>query len=335
MNDNRRQIFSWQQQGLIKNSDINKALSLSESNHTPINWLNFLSKLLLWLSLLSIAFGCIFFFAYNWGALSTFQKFAIIQGLIIISVTFYTQTEVYSTANTAILFFIALLIGSLFALFGQTYQTGKDPWQLFFIWAISIIPLAFTSKSSSLWLLWLFLANLALQLFLHTRHSFFGMIFQDERNMLAFAFLNLLAAVIFEFLSHKKQIVNRIASQVATIAAMVAFTWVAIYTIFELFHSSKHSYDLFIYVAWMAAIYFYYRVKTLDVLILSSWVFSGIICILAFVGRTMGDSFEEGTLLLIGILIIGFSTIGVKWLMALLKDDQNQIKTLENNGEQS
>jgi uncharacterized membrane protein len=319
MNEKRQQILKWQQQGYIEKSNIEHALDVSESNHSTSQWLNFINTSLLWLSILSMAFGTIFFFAYNWVDLSTLQKFVLVQGLIVISTFFYTQTEKQSTANTAILFFIALLIGSLFALFGQTYQTGKDPWQLFFLWTVVITPIAFISRSSSLWLLWLFLANLALYLFFQTRHGLFGMLFQHERNMLVYSFLNLMAVVGFELLYHKKQMFNRIAAQTGIIIAMIAFTWVSVYSVFEVFHANSKSLDLFFYVLWMVAIYFYYRIKTLDVLVLSSWVVSGIVFILALVGKIFGDSFDEGTLLLFGFLIIGLSTTGVKWLMALLK----------------
>jgi uncharacterized membrane protein len=333
MNEKRQQILKWQQQGCIDQSNIERAFTATETNHSTSQWLKFISTSLLWLSILSMAFGTIFFFAYNWTELSTLQKFSLIQGLLVVSIAIFTQTQPQSTANTAVLFFIALLIGSLFALFGQTYQTGKDPWQLFFLWAVVITPIAYTSKSSSLWLLWLLLANVALHLFFQTRHGIFGIIFQNERNMLVYSFLNLFAAVGFELLCHKKKIFNRIAPQVALITAMIAFTWVAVYSVFEVFHANSKSYDFLFYILWMVAIYYFYRVKTLDVLVLSSWVVSSIVFILALVGKIFGDSFDEGTLLLFGILIIGLSTTGVKWLMALLSLNPRSIKPEINTGE--
>ena len=42
----------------------------------------------------------------------------------------------------ALLGLLALLgIGGLFAYFGQTHQTGADPWQLFALWAALVLPL--------------------------------------------------------------------------------------------------------------------------------------------------------------------------------------------------
>ncbi len=321
MNNKRQQIFSWQQQGHIDAANIDQAIKVAQANHSPQQWQTFISQLLLWLGLTAIAIGTIFFFAYNWGDLSTFQKFALIQGLLLITAFSYSQTEPQSNFSTAILFFMAILIGSLFALFGQTYQTGKDPWQLFLLWTLFITPLALTSKSSSLWLLWLGLANLTLFLYFETRHGLFGIILQNERRVLFYALLNLIPAIVFEFLYVKKLISYRIASQVALIAAMVAFTWVSLYSVFEFYGANNKSYDLIVYLVWMAGVYYFYRLKAIDVLILSSWVVSGIVFILAVVARGIGDNLDEGTLLLMAILLIALSTTGVKWLMNLLKHE--------------
>lgn len=319
MNNTRQQLFYWQQQGHIDDATINKALELTQSNPTGQQWQSFIGQLLLWLGLMTIAIGTIFFFAYNWASLSDLQKFALIQGLLIISTIVYTQTKPQSVTNTAILFFLALLIGALFALFGQTYQTGKDPWQLFLIWTLFITPLALTSRSSSLWLLWLGLANLTLLLFFETRHGLFGIMLQNEKRLLAYAFLNLIPAVAFEFFYLKKLMTNRIASQVALIVAMIAFTWVSIYSIFEIFDTSNKGLDLIVYLIWMTGVYYFYRVKTIDVLILSSWLVSGIVFILTLLARGIGNNFNEGTFLLMALLLIALSTAGVKWLLKLLK----------------
>ena len=76
----------------------------------------------------------------------------------------------------------------------------------------------------------------------------------------------------------------------------------------------------------MAAVYYFYRVKTLDVLVLSSWVVSGIISIVVTIGRTIDNDLDGGTFLIFGLVIIGLSTMGGKWLMALLKEQKDSAK---------
>ncbi len=135
----------------------------------------------------------------------------------------------------------------------------------------------------------------------------------------------LLAAVLFEslFYCRFKLIANRIASQVALVGTMVAFTWVVIYSIVDF--PINGFYGLY-YLAWMAAVYYFYRVRTIDVLVLSSWVVSGIIAIVVTIGRTIDNDLDGGTFLLFGLVIIGLSTMGGKWLMGLLKEQKDSPK---------
>jgi len=219
-------------------------------------------------------------------------------------------------------------LGSLFALFGQTYQTGKDPWQLFMIWTLFVTPIAFTSRSSSLWLLWLGLAFLTLNLNLGARFGILSAIFDNERGLLLHAILGIFATVLFETLYYVryKLIHNRIASQVAIVATMVAFTWVSIYSIFDF---NIYAIDGILYLVWMALVYFVYRVKKIDVLVLSSWVVSGIIYIVSLLAKMIDDDLGGGTFLFFALVIIGLSTLGGKWLMSLLKEQKD--KTLNED----
>jgi len=325
MNKKRQQILKWQAQAYIANKDIEQALQITQANIPVDKWYSFIRQSLLWLSILSIAFGVIFFFAYNWQDITLLTKFALIQGLMLVSLFIYSQSTTQSPANTAILFFLALLIGSLFALFGQSYQTGKDPWQLFMLWTLFITPLAVSAKSSSLWLLWLGLANLTLNLLLDVRYGLLGLFLDNERSILLYAGFNLLAMILFELLHHYKLLKNRIASQVAAVIAMMAFTWVAVFSIFAF---TKNGFDLLFYLSWMSAVYYLYRIKNTDILVLSSWVISGIIFIIAMVARIINSDLHGGTFLLFGLLTIGLSTAGVKWLMQLLKQSHTGAASL-------
>ncbi|MCF6319768.1 MAG: hypothetical protein L3J83_10925, partial [Proteobacteria bacterium] len=84
--------------------------------------------------------------------------------------------------------------------------------------------------------------------------------------------------------------------------------------------SRRNGLDLFFYLLWMAAIYYLYRIRTIDVLVMSSWVVSAIVFVLTVIGRAINNDLNGGTLLLFSLLIVGFSTIGIKWLMSLLKE---------------
>jgi uncharacterized membrane protein len=72
------------------------------------------------------------------------------------------------------LLLLALLaIGGLFAYFGQTYQTGADPWQLFALWAALALPLCLVARSDVLWTPWMLIFSTAAALWMqaHAHHS--------------------------------------------------------------------------------------------------------------------------------------------------------------------
>lgn len=60
----------------------------------------------------------------------------------------------------------AISVGGLLALIGQSYQTGADPWQLFALWALLLVPWAFGLGSLFIILLVMVLTNLALFLYM-------------------------------------------------------------------------------------------------------------------------------------------------------------------------
>ena len=65
----------------------------------------------------------------------------------------------------AALLVAAILLGVLLALFGQTYQTGADTWELFATWAALITPWVIVGRFAGLWMLWLALLNVAIVLY--------------------------------------------------------------------------------------------------------------------------------------------------------------------------
>ena len=76
-------------------------------------------------------------------------------------------------ARTPLGLLAVLSIGGLFAYFGQTYQTGADPWQLFAVWAVLALPLCLSIRSDVLWTPWalVVVTGVSLWIHAHTSHS--------------------------------------------------------------------------------------------------------------------------------------------------------------------
>jgi uncharacterized membrane protein len=114
---------------------------------------------------LLVVAGIAAFVAWNWGGLGHFTKFALVQFALVAAVALACLLRIDTIGGRAALLVAALLIGILLALFGQVYQTGADPYGLFLVWALLILPLALVGRHPALWLLVLVLLNLSLTLF--------------------------------------------------------------------------------------------------------------------------------------------------------------------------
>jgi uncharacterized membrane protein len=92
--------------------------------------------------------GVIFWLAANWDTLGRFGRFALLQGVFVVMCA---GALLKPAARTPLLLLALLAVGGLFAYFGQTYQTGADPWQLFALWAALTLPLCLAARSDVLW----------------------------------------------------------------------------------------------------------------------------------------------------------------------------------------
>lgn len=153
-------------------------LKPKEGIDTPrsAQWLQFLWRSGLVLGMLLCASAVIIFIAANWSHIAKVWRIAGVQALlaVLVGLSLYlgrcnalAWKRVYSPA-TLLLTVASVVVGGLFALLGQTYQTGADPWQLFALWALILLPWLWASRSVVMALFWMGLVNLSLVLWLGT-----------------------------------------------------------------------------------------------------------------------------------------------------------------------
>jgi uncharacterized membrane protein len=108
--------------------------------------------------------GLVFWIAANWQTLGRFGRFALLEAFVLAM----CAGALWRPAARAPLGLLALLaIGGLFAYFGQTYQTGADPWQLFAVWAVLALPLCIAARSDVLWAPWTLVVMTGVSLWIH------------------------------------------------------------------------------------------------------------------------------------------------------------------------
>lgn len=108
--------------------------------------------------------GLILWVAANWEQFGRFGRFALLQATV---AAMGLGAALLPRARVPLGLVALLAIGGLFAYFGQTYQTGADPWQLFALWAGLALPLVLALRSDALWTPWSLVAMSAVTLWVH------------------------------------------------------------------------------------------------------------------------------------------------------------------------
>lgn len=141
------------------------AFELTGARPTNGEVCHFATRLLQLAGVLSLAAGAVFFVAANWGELEVFGRFALVQSALVISAAVAFSRPPPQTIGRYALLMAFVMTGVLLALFGQTYQTGADVYELFLMWTLLGLPFAFAGQWSGTWAAWLLVLNVALALF--------------------------------------------------------------------------------------------------------------------------------------------------------------------------
>jgi uncharacterized membrane protein len=114
-----------------------------------------------------LGLGIVFWIAANWDGLGRTGRFALLQATVLVMAA-GAWWRPSLRLPLSLLGFVAS--GALLAYFGQTYQTGADPWQLFALWATLLLPLVWVQRSDVLWAPWALVAITAAALWV-TAHT--------------------------------------------------------------------------------------------------------------------------------------------------------------------
>lgn len=340
MLDKRQKLFQWAENESLEHQDLTQAIELTESDPNLSQWLIFLKTFLLWTAVISICIGVIFFFAYNWIEMGRFIKFALVELTMIAAIVFFLKIAKTELIITASLMAKSLLTGALLALVGQTYQTGADPWQLFVIWSILIMPWVIISRSNILWSFWVVIINLGFALFLEVADSFFNVHLTEQSQLWAIALFNIALLYFFEFIynlnrarlyfpaiNSQLSVNNKTSSNSRITCRLLVFIVglsITMLTIVAIFDNDSKIYELLFYTLWMAFVYLIYRWKIPDLFLLSAASLSFIIIVTCLLLEFLMDGIVDGGFLLISLGIIILSSFAGIWLKKIAKEFQQQ-----------
>jgi uncharacterized membrane protein len=193
---------------LNKQSDLGKdqVAQLLRDNiyNNSASWKKFLRIFVLSLGLAFLVSGLVFFFAFNWADIPKFYKLGMVQCLILLSTTLVLLPKLSVIFKNILLTAASVLVGVLFAVFGQIYQTGANAYDFFLGWTLAVTLWVVISNFAPLWMFFIALLNVTLQLYFAQVARFDSGL--NEANLL-FA-MNLLFLSVSLILSHRKKLFN-------------------------------------------------------------------------------------------------------------------------------
>ena len=299
--------------GLIAPAKINDALTLTGVSPDGKAWRAFIDLLLLWLGGLALAFAVLFFVAYNWSELGRYSKFGLVEATMVLAVLAYWRLGVDTAAGKVSLFVATILLGVLLALYGQTYQTGADTWQLFFTWSMLMLPWAIVGRYAVIWALWIGLINLSIVLYYESLSGVW-LVLSSDTQMYWFLFLfNTLALAVWESLSRRHEwLAARWAPRAVATLSGVFVTLLAVYMVFDREHVGVL--PGLVWLGWLAAGYVVYRKMKPDLYMLAGGCLSSIVVIESLLSKLMLHSLGAGGYLLIAFVVIGLGAASAAWL---------------------
>jgi uncharacterized membrane protein len=313
MKSERAQILEWTELGAIARDRLRAALRAAGVLPDAAAWRRFLDRLLLWCGALCLAAALAFFVAYNWSALGRFAKFGLVQALLLAAIAIYWKLGPDRASAKAALFSTAVLMGVLLALFGQTYQTGADTWELFATWAALILPWVLLGRLAALWLFWIALLNVSIMLYFSVFPSVLGWIPTIERTLLLLFALDTAALAAWQLVGrHIPWLAQRWAVRVLAVGSAAAATGLALHAIFAWDEASGVAAVL--YPVWLGALYLVYRRLLPDLFMLALGCLSAIVVATGGLTEHVLDWNEPGGFLLIAVVVVGMAAAAAVWL---------------------
>jgi uncharacterized membrane protein len=297
------------------------ALDLSGARPDAAAWRQLALRLLNGAGIAALGAGVIFFVAANWQDYGMMGRFAIVQAGLAACVGLALWRPPPAPLGQAALTLAVLLTGALLALFGITYQTGADVYELFFAWALLALPFALASGAAPVWAAWWVVLNVGIALYCSVQQmSVLRFLIANrlgiERPLLLFfaCVINFGGAVLFEHLGRARWLV-RMLSTFGALYGTVAVIQVLVRNDF----SQQEVLVVLLYAATCVALGLLAVRRRLDVFPLAVLFASWIAISTGFIIRSMHFK-DIGPLFVVAIWLIGTSSAAGWLLMRWLRE---------------
>lgn len=258
-------------------------------------------------------FGTVLWIAANWGAFSRAGRFGLLEAVVLVA-GLGAWLKPRMRAPFALMAFLG--IGALFALFGQTYQTGADPWQLFAVWTLLGLPLCLGARSDIVWAPWVVTAMTGISLWgLSHREFGFSLRSMNLGVDLACWALSLALVALLSRPFHRLTGAGLWSLRTAITLAIVPVSFSAISGVFGPEVAPEYLMGL---VLLAAAAWLLSRPRAFDIyaLCIVTLAIDGLLIagVTALTGRVIRHEWLGGMLLITGASV-GILAMSVRWVM--------------------
>ncbi|GMU09837.1 hypothetical protein ASNO1_60910 [Corallococcus caeni] len=302
--------------GILAPDAYGRALHLAVATPARPAWRAFLSTTLMALGSLLVLAGVVYFFAFNWAELGRFAKLGLVcLGIAGAAVGAWRLGD--RPAGQFSLLAAAVLVGPLLAVYGQAYQTGADPYELFIGWGVLILPWVALARFTPLWMLQLVLVNTGVILFWGQRMARLGS--HEEGLALVLGLLNGFAWATYEHFANQKVswLRGRWMPRVLSLMALGPLVGLGIlFIVSEYDRTLVVGVSLPLVLGGLVAIYALHRHLHGELFLLTV----GAVCVITLVTTAVGyflfkvTRAEELTLFILPLVLIGEVGLAVYWL---------------------
>ena len=282
----------------------------SEVYSSSQEWKKFLQLLFISLGVGFSVTGIIFFFAYNWADLHKFAKIGMVEALIVLSASLVLFSKLNVNIKNILLTATAVLVGVLFAVFGQIYQTGANAYDFFLGWTLFITLWVVFSNYPLLWLVYLVLIQTTLVLYAEQVASGWSVFIINTTALLGMEYLPRIISGL------------KVPAWLSNLVALAAVSLSTIGITVGIFDN----YEISLLVLILMAVLFYssgiiYGLKAKKAFYLSIIPFSLIVIISALLVKISDDAIMFFT---ISLFIIASVTLLIASLMNIQKKWRNE-----------
>lgn len=261
--------------------------------------------------------GVVYFFAYNWDDLHKFAKISLVASLILVLVVLWFLFRTKELISNIFITAACVMVGVLFAVFGQIYQTGANAFDFFMAWALFTTIWVIVTDFAPLWLIYAALLNTTYILYM-------DQVVGHKSNLETWWIWALLNLILFGILKTLQilQLLKGFARWLEWILGLLILTLTTLGLCVSIVDNREQDNWLGFYALLCVTVYtlgIWYGILKRELFYLGAIPFSILMVLDSLVIKAFDDHFDAGIFLILSIVTLAGTTILIRTLIVTQK----------------